>query len=320
MNGFKPKLAACLVLLNLCGAGGAGCAAGQTDASRRGGAANDSAARQGSARATVPGQASGRGREDEMQVLAEGSYGEGGPFVAVARDPEVYAALRGASPSLPELGADFFRSHAVAAVFVGQRNTGGYAVEIRHEGGGRLLVSERVPPADAITTQAITHPFKVVAVPVKEGEAVSLLLQDGLAAGLLRPYRVVSGELTSGGPRGVERLRLGGTLGLARQGALLTLLLDLKGEGKTAGLTAAATGLVAADGRFSVAGIGPWALAGSAAAPLRLTGRLTGEGDRLQLAFGPAAGANAGARVTGKLEVLATGPAPARARPDSSIY
>ena len=77
MTGFKPGLAACLVLLILCGAGAAACAAEQTDASRRGGAANDSAAQQGSVQATVPGQAPERVREDEMQVLAEGIRGRG---------------------------------------------------------------------------------------------------------------------------------------------------------------------------------------------------------------------------------------------------
>lgn len=318
MNGLKPELAACLVLLGLCGAGATACAAQQREAPRRAPAENAAPPQQGSAQATAPGQESARGREGEMRTLAEGSYGEAGPFVAVARDPRVYAALRGAFPSLPELGADFFRSNAVAAVFVGQRNTGGHSIEIRHEGGGRLLVSERVPPADAITTQAITHPFKVVSVPVREGEAVSLLLQGGLAARLLRPYRVASGELTSDGPRGAERLRPEGTLGLARHGGLLTLLFDLKGAGEAGALTSAATGLVGSDGRFSAEGVDARALAGPAATPLRVSGRLAGEGERLELLFEPAAGS--GARVSGRLGVVATGPAPARAGTDSSIY
>ena len=257
-----------------------------------------------------------------MQVLAEGSYGEAGPFVAVVRDPTVYAILRGGVPSLPELGTDFFRSNAVAAVFLGQRNTGGHAVEIRHEGGGRLLVSERVPPADVITTQAITHPFMAVSVPIKEGEAVSLLLQGGLAAGLLRPYRVAAGELTSVGPRGIERLRLDGTMGLTRHGALLTIIFDFKGAGRTTVLPAVATGVVEADGRFSVAGVSLGTFAGPAAAvPLRATGRLTAEGDRLQLAFESLTVASAvGTRVTGKLEAVATGPSPAPAKPGASMY
>lgn len=322
MIDFKPRLAACLVLFGLCGAGATACAAEHMDAARRGDPANDTAApQQGSAQATTPGQESARGREGEMQVLAEGSYGEVGPFVAVARDPKVYAVLRGASPSLPELDADFFRSNAVVAVFVGQRSTGGHAVEIRHVGGGRLLVSERVPPPDAITTQAITHPFKVVSVPIKEGEAASLLLQGGLAAGLLRPYRVGAGEITSAGPRGIERSRLDGTLGAARHGELLTVLFDLRTAGGTAVLTAAATGLVEAGGRFSVAGFDSGALVGAAAVPLRATGRLTGEGDRLHLMFESTAADSAdGSRVSVKLEAVATGPAPASAKPGASMY
>ena len=314
---FKLSFAACLVSLGLCGAGAPACSAKQKGARQDDGPANNMMPqRQGSAQA-VAGQESTRGQEGEMKVLAEGSYGEMGPFVAVAREPRVYAVLRGMAPSLPELDADFFKSNAVAAVFIGQRNTGGYAVEIRHEGGGLLLVSEHAPPADAITTQVITHPFKVVSVPVKEGERVALVLQGGLAAGLLRPYRVASGELTSDGPHAGERLRLEGGLGLARHEALLTIFFDLKGASRRrrAVLHATATGFVEADGRFTIAGFDSRALAAGAAGPLRVTGRLTGDGERLQLTFESAASG-----AVGKLEAVATGPAPARNKTGASIY
>ena len=316
MINFKTRLAACVFLLGLWGA--AACAAEQKGAAPRGGATNaPPAQREGTAEAQAPGQKPARVREGAMRVLAEGSYGGAGPFIAVAREPKVYAALRGMAPSLPELDADFFRSNAVAAVFIGQRNTGGYAVEIGHEGGGRLVVSESAPPPDAITTQAITHPFKVVSVPVGRGEGVSFELQGGLAAALLRPYRVAAGELKTGVPHGGGPLRLEGALGLARQGALATVLFDLKGSGGRGVLRSAATGFIEADGRFSVGDVNSGTLGGGAAVPLRVTASLTADGDRLRLAFESPAG---GSGVAGKLEAVAAGPAPGRGRPDASMF
>lgn len=316
MNHLEHRLAACLVSLALCGAGAAACAAEQKGATRRDGAAGEvPPERQTSAEATAPGQKSGRGREGGMKVLAEGSYGQTGPFVAVAREPRVYDALRRMAPSLPELAADFFKSSAVVAVFVGRRNTGGHAVEITHEGGGRLRVAEHAPPADAVTTQVITHPFRVVAVPVGEGEGVSLVLPGGLAAGVLRPYRVTAGELDTGG-----RFRLEGGLGLARRDDLLTVLFDLRGASGRGALVAAATGFVGADGRFSVAGVDRRSLVGGASGLLRAAGRLSGDGGRLQLTFESPAGPGGVTKPAGRLEAVATGPAPASDPSGASMY
>jgi hypothetical protein len=61
-----------------------------------------------------------------------------------------------------------FKKEMVLAVFMGERYTGGYAVEIKDavEDKGKLVVTvvERSPgPAD-IVTQAITNPFHVAVV------------------------------------------------------------------------------------------------------------------------------------------------------------
>ena len=51
-------------------------------------------------------------KQDEIKVLAEGTQSRmNDAFVAVARDPETYAALKIAlAASLPEMGGDFFNS------------------------------------------------------------------------------------------------------------------------------------------------------------------------------------------------------------------
>ena len=70
-------------------------------------------------------------RPDDLKVLAEGSHSKiNDPFVAVVRDTDTYAALSRLDENLPRLDADFFTEHVVIAAFLGQRNTGGYGVEI----------------------------------------------------------------------------------------------------------------------------------------------------------------------------------------------
>src|SRR5438067_11979553 len=66
---------------------------------------------------------------DDLKVLAEGSISPiNTSIVDVLRDGETYATLRGQATNLPELKADFFKSNIVIAVFLGQRNTGGYGI------------------------------------------------------------------------------------------------------------------------------------------------------------------------------------------------
>jgi hypothetical protein len=262
-----------------------------------------------------------------MKVLAEGSYGQGGdPFVVVTRDPKVYTILRQMIKGLPELNADFFRSNAVAAISVGPRNTGGYAIEFTRTGTGQLLVEERVPPPDAMTTQAFTTPFKAVAVPAKEGETVALLLRGVLAESLLRPYRVVSGEFTSPPRPGARAGQLGvaGELRVARYERLVTLLFELKGIGdqRARALQFAVTGLVDEGGRFSVEGVDPGPLLGRPSRLLSVTGQFTGnDGDKLHLTFGSSPTGVADAPTwTGRLSAVASGPAPARSKPKESMF
>lgn len=324
MSHFKTNLTAILISLGLSGAGGRACTAGRGDANQRGNNSTNNKSPQQSGSAEVVGKPSD-GKPGDFKVLAEGGYGQvGDPFVAVARDPEVYGALRGMVRGLPELDADFLKSNAVAAVFVGLRNTGGYSVELTRDDRGQLLVSERTPPPDVMTTQALTTPFKVVSVPTKAGENINLILQPGLAASMLRPYRVTSGEfITVGGlPQRGEKFRVEGELRLARSERLATVFFDLKGVGaqRSRVLRTIVTGIIDERGRFSMTGVGG-ALVGGATTLLRVTGQFTGDDDKLQLSFESLPTEDAGGFVwAGKLNASALGPAPARAKPNESIY
>src|SRR5256885_9485503 len=71
----------------------------------------------------------------DIKVLAEGFHSKiTKPFVAVVRDAETYAALTRLDENLPKLDADFFKESVAVAAFLGERNTGGYSVEIRANG------------------------------------------------------------------------------------------------------------------------------------------------------------------------------------------
>jgi hypothetical protein len=77
------------------------------------------------------------------------------------------------APGLPMPEVDFARE-AVAGVFLGTRPTGGFGVEIvgAAQKTGSMLVQYREtrPGPDAITTQVITSPFHLVAVPRIDGD------------------------------------------------------------------------------------------------------------------------------------------------------
>ncbi|HVF56136.1 MAG TPA: protease complex subunit PrcB family protein [Pyrinomonadaceae bacterium] len=257
------------------------------------------------------------GEAKEVKILAQGGYGQvEEPFIVVARDEKVYAALRALVESLPEVNADYFRTNAVVAAFLGTRRTGGYSVNITAAPGGALVVAEQSPPKDAITTQALTNPFKVVAVPVGDEQSVELSLQGEWASALLRPYRVSSGTFeTSGGITGRgETFKLEGGLSVARRAGLATVLFDLKSAGakKQMALKSAASGIVEDGGRLSLV-TDAGTLVQRPHNFLRATANLTGDENKLSLVFSslPAKHPESFAG-RGSVEAEATAPAPAR--------
>jgi hypothetical protein len=113
-------------------------------------------------------------RDDSVRVLAKGAIsGVTRPGERVLRTPEAwqkawdeYAAHVQPKPPLPAVD---FGKEMVVAVFMGQRPTSGYAVEVTGvtRSGRSTVVSVRrsSPPPGAITAQIVTSPFTFVAIP-----------------------------------------------------------------------------------------------------------------------------------------------------------
>jgi protease stability complex PrcB-like protein len=88
-------------------------------------------------------------------------------------DRDAWARLwREHAPDRPLPNVDFTRE-MVAAVFMGERPRGGYAIEIvgYREQGGSVVVQyrETAPARDAITAQVIVSPYHLVALPRRAG-------------------------------------------------------------------------------------------------------------------------------------------------------
>jgi PrcB C-terminal len=260
--------------------------------------------------------------DDTLTELAAGAYGTlRQPFVFVARDAETYAALRTLVASLPAQSADFFKAHAVVAAFLGQRNTGGYSVEIRRPGRAQLSITEHAPPKDAMVTMALTAPFRIVALPLEIDDALNLTL-DATWQKNVRPYKITEGELVVfGGFAGIRnRSQLTGTLGVMRAGEWATLLCDVRSVGgeRERRMQDAATGRVEAGGRITIKRLDAFALSGATESPLRADGAFTDGEQNLTLSFesipNPQVADNFAAR--GSFSATATAPAPAVKRAD----
>lgn len=249
-----------------------------------------------------------------MKVLAQGQYGKvEEPFLLVAREATVYAELRTLVEGLPgDLGADFFERQAVVAAFAGTRNSGGYGIEVKRGAGKTLVVEEKTPPSGAMTTQALTQPFVVVAVEVKEEESVEVDFTASRSSVNWRAYNVTSGEFTTGGGFAgrFEQLKLSGALRLARLGRLVTLAADLKGEGgsKPRALRGVGTGFERDGNAFELPHLDPGTLV-DRPRPAQLVKGALGN-NALSLTFEPLpTNVNDGFEGRGQLEAKATGAA-----------
>ncbi len=96
----------------------------------------------------------------------------------VITDPKDWAELwkqvhRGKVP-IPEVPTIDFNKNMVLAVFMGQKPTSGYAIQIteisRTNGEVVVKVKEVTPPKGAILLQVLTQPFHIVVVPKVEGK------------------------------------------------------------------------------------------------------------------------------------------------------
>ncbi|HLL75708.1 MAG TPA: protease complex subunit PrcB family protein [Pyrinomonadaceae bacterium] len=322
----KFRLILALPLALACG-GATGASCGD---SRRG-----SAATNGNNQITKPTPANdaSRGVEAGEKMKTDGgelkSIGAGAQsqvedaFVAVARDAETYAALRGLQAGLPELRADFFDSNAIVAAFLGRRNTGGYSVEIARGPEGALRVSESAPPKDAMVTMALTAPYRVVSLAHSPEHPVRLQLGDAWQRHS-RPYRVTAGEFTMiGGFAGVrEPFKVAGTLSVLRHGSLATVVFDLKGEdnARPRTLSDAATGTVNAAGELNIPRLDPGTFILPPRHAMRAAGRFTQDEGKLSLTLDGMRSAVAdGFGGRGTLEAEATGAPPKRVATGDSM-
>lgn len=252
----------------------------------------------------------------ELTELATGNYGQmRESFVLVARDAATYAALRKMIANLPDQSAEFLRTHAVVAAFLGQRRTGGYSVEIKQTARGRLSINERAPAKDAMTTQAFTAPFRVVALPIEPDDALDLTLAPTWQQ-RQRPYRITDGAINIiGGFAGIrEGAQLAGTLRIMRAGDLATFTFDVQSTGghRPRHMADTATATVDAAGNITFTRFDAFALSGATESPFRATGQFTNKETNLTLEFqtipAPHVADNFGA--TGQLSAVATAPAP----------
>src|SRR5437588_5894184 len=233
-----------------------------------------------------------------MKVLAEGFHSSiNHPFIAVVRDAETYAALLKLDANLPKLDSDFFRSNVVVAAFLGERNTGGYSVEIWLEGAASLMgqvkgqakgfirIAEKAPGKGVMVPQMITSPFKVVSLEVNPTDNI-MVASDYIWQQTMRRYRIASGTFKmSGGFAGTtEQFRLIGDLRiLMREGNLATFfifLLNADPAKKQRSLNDFTTGVVGADGRLTINKLTAGSLVDAPNSGLRVSGAFGSGGSK----------------------------------------
>lgn len=222
----------------------------------------------------------------ELKVLAEGSQSAiTDPFIAVVRDGDTYAELVKLDGNLPKLDADFFETKVVVAAFLGERNTGGYSVEIGRDASG-LRVMEKKPGKDMMVTQVITAPFKIVSVEGVSNSRMSLTLDDAWQT-RMTPFRVNTGKFTMvGGIAGArEEFDLGGTIGVLRAANLATFHFRLIAPATTKrrALTECATGIVSSYNNIRISRMGADSLINPPSPGLQANGTLSDGGKKLQL-------------------------------------
>jgi hypothetical protein len=225
-------------------------------------------------------------KQGELKVLAEGSHSAiTNPFVAVVRDADTYAALVKLDGNLPTLDVDFFETKVVVAAFLGERNTGGYSVEIDRDASG-IRVQEKRPGKDMMVTQVITAPFKITSVEGVSNSPVLFTLDDAWHTGMT-PFRVTIGKFTTvGGIAGArEEFDLGGTIGVLRAANLATFHFRLTAPATTKrrALTEYATGIVGSDNSIRINRMSADSLINPPSPGLKADGTFSDGGKKLQL-------------------------------------
>lgn len=225
----------------------------------------------------------------ELKVLAAGFHSAiKEAFVAVIRDAETYAQLRKLSPELPNLEVEFFESRAVVAAFLGERNTGGYDIEIAAERTG-VRVTEKRPGKGVMVAQMITAPYKIVSLSAPGTSPVAVV--STFSADAMQSYSVRSGDFTnSGGFAGkMEHYGVEGKVEVMKQANLVTLNFFLKNAGETNEhlLFDSVTGVVDGSGAFTIRKMSAGTMVSIPNGGLEAKGQFSNENTRLSLELNP---------------------------------
>jgi len=224
----------------------------------------------------------------EPKVLAEGFHSSiTHPFVGVVRDVETYEALVKLDGNLPRLDEEFFKTNIVVAAFLGERNTGGYGVEITRC-GGQICVDERSPGKSVMVPQVITSPFKLISLPASGTRPFSLDL-NGPWRQSMRPYRITSGHFTmSGGFAGTtKQFGLEGQVRAIHQDNFVTFAFEIFSHELTENrsLEGFETGVIRSKGEIAILRMTADSLIDSPNSGLKATGAFSEADNTLSLSF-----------------------------------
>jgi len=186
-------------------------------------------------------------------------------FIFVVRDSENYSRLRQIINDLPPSPPGSFESTAYVAVFLGQRRTSGFNIELSADQNGMLMVSETKPPPGAMLKMVLSAPFKVFAISVQPNEPLPLLVDETWKRQLLS-YRLTKVE----GRLATDRSRLEGSVQLMRSGSYLTCFFNLASADAKSPVNDVSSAEVDSNGEFLLSPI-------SLMKPFRRQPRLTGK-------------------------------------------
>ncbi len=208
------------------------------------------------------------------------------PFIFIARSAETYEQLRSLTANLPSVSKLDFNKSAVIAAFAGTQSSGGYFVDIK-KSGDKISVELVAPPKDAMTTQALTTPYIVAAIPVETEDDFSLKI-DKHWANAAQNYKITSGDFEySGGFDGrVKKFGAEGTISILSYGNEATLIFDFSGTDteKMRKLNSAASGKIK-NGNIDLQRLDAGSFSESPKPPVRVSGNLTN--GKLNLIFEP---------------------------------
>lgn len=241
----------------------------------------------------------------ETKIISEGLYGTvETPFIYVARSAETYEQLRKLVGNLPPASEIDFNKTAVVAAFAGVKNTGGYSVAIRRI-VGKIIIEINEPPKDAITTDALTQPYKVALVTIDKESFLPLETSVNWKDAM-QNYKITSGAFeSSGGFAGrLKNFNAEGTVGVLNFGDYITLVFNLSGKGADANLrlTETASGVIK-NGEIDLARLDAGSFAQGPKPPLKVSGTMTDA--VISLTFEPLPARIAdGFQVGGKIEAV----------------